>query len=490
MTLDSFNGLSDQNQVESPQNAAVQTDFDFAKWESRDSADRAEKSAADAGLKPDPKRGKKPTASPRERREACARATRDALVRHALYRLGDKSPKPLNWRSFGYCMTVIALMIRPGRHYEARWHKGVMLRGKYYWWWPEATTHAFLAEIGLGCEGAITESALEALEDGIDAAKRRKSVGFMRADTMAEMLDVDRAERELLKFWHIGAVDFPKEERDAANKKAKQQRDERRRRAAGATPRSNSFAAVKPWLYFGEKRTPYYERPEAERLAMLAEAIKLRRDGEKPPRKLRSKVKHRPTSIEGQAPWKRERISRRTWYRRKAGTPKRTDSRPVETPDFPAAGTASNSQNGTPMAPPSGQIRARLLFTYDLARNLPGEVPPVPNADNMAGRAPLGRATAMLHAATDVGEVAAVNPERAAASITLQAAALSAAACPRVTSAPLAAHRLQDNQHCAAASLFGAKEELSAFRLTVEQDGCPPASSSLRAVLAAWGIAA
>jgi hypothetical protein len=45
MTLDSFSGLSDQCQ----ENAGFQSDFDFARWESRHSADQAEKSAENAG---------------------------------------------------------------------------------------------------------------------------------------------------------------------------------------------------------------------------------------------------------------------------------------------------------------------------------------------------------------------------------------------------------------------------------------------------------
>jgi hypothetical protein len=118
-----------------------------------------------------------------------------------------------------------------------------------------------------------------------------------------------------------------------------------------------------------------------------------------------------------------------------------------------------------------------------------GKESAVTDADNRQGRAPDGRAAALPDVASEAGALAAVHLETADATITLSPPAF-ADADPRATSAPLAAHSLQDNQHCAAASLSGAKEELSAFRLTVEQDGCPPASSSLRAVLAAWGIAA
>jgi hypothetical protein len=229
-------------------------------------------------------------------------------VRHALYRLGDKSAKPLNWHKWGYCMGVVALMIRPGRHHETLWHEGVMLRGDYYWTRPEATAHAFLAEIGLGCPDAITESALATLEDGLAAAKRRKATSFMRADTMAEILNVDRAERERLRLWHIGATDYPKAERQAAAKATKREndraRDERKRRAAGARPRaryeSESFTRVQPWLYFDETRTAFYERPKDERDAMLVEAIRLRENGEKPERNARTSPSH-PASSYGLA---------------------------------------------------------------------------------------------------------------------------------------------------------------------------------------------
>ena len=259
------------------------------------------------------------------------------LLRHALYRLGD-SAKPLNCYRFAYCWATVARMFPPGRRRVTLWHEGVALRGDYYWAWRETSVDGLLADLGLNRE-AFEPWMLEAFEAGFTKVKRRKTDKFMRADTMAKMLDVDRAERALLQLRHIGATDYPKAERQADAKPAKREYDrasaEGKRRKAGATPRTESCAAVKPWEYFGEKRGPFYQRPKAEREAMRVEAVRLREAGEKPTwhcsRTDSSHEKRRkPESAEQRKQWEIEGVSRHTWYRHRA-----------------KAKAASNSQAGT-----------------------------------------------------------------------------------------------------------------------------------------------
>jgi hypothetical protein len=98
------------------------------------------------------------------------------------------------------------------------------------------------------------------LEDMIDRAYSRD--WRFTADNLAERLGVCDAERTRLKLWTIGAVDFPKQDREARRKarKVARQRERRReqRRAAGRKPRAvylaEALTRTRPWDTLGISR--------------------------------------------------------------------------------------------------------------------------------------------------------------------------------------------------------------------------------------------
>jgi hypothetical protein len=91
------------------------------------------------------------------------------------------------------------------------------------------------------------------------------------------MLGATMAERTLLGLRTIGAVDCRKEERKQIAMQQKREADRTRaaakRAAAGARPRGKSYSAIKPWEGFRMSRRSFYRLADAERAAMLEQAI-------------------------------------------------------------------------------------------------------------------------------------------------------------------------------------------------------------------------
>ncbi|MCC3245097.1 hypothetical protein LG047_07165 [Methylocystis sp. WRRC1] len=180
----------------------------------------------------------------------------------------------LNWHNLAYCWAVPVLMF-PARVYKITKGKHAhKYQREYFATWPDATAKSLLVELGI----ANPEPwIVEAVQSGIDKARRRRVRGFVNADTAARMIGVDRAERENLQLRTIGAIDFLKADRAAAATERRKARDKKRRAAArvaaGARPRSQSYSAVKPWAAFGESRASFYRRPKEEREQMLKHVI-------------------------------------------------------------------------------------------------------------------------------------------------------------------------------------------------------------------------
>ena len=92
----------------------------------------------------------------------------------------------------------------------------------------------------------------------------------LRADTVAELLNMRNDERTALSLRTIGAVDFTKADRQAERKRRDAAYRLAKRREEGATPRAQSAKQREPWKALGLSRRTYYRRlaagtlPEAE----------------------------------------------------------------------------------------------------------------------------------------------------------------------------------------------------------------------------------
>lgn len=90
-------------------------------------------------------------------------------------------------------------------------------------------------------------------------AKPRK----WRARTLGQRLGLTAAERKLLAITSIAACDQTDEERAQERAEQKRLAEAARRRAAGATTRTQSVAAAKPWRQAGVSRTTWYRQRKA-----------------------------------------------------------------------------------------------------------------------------------------------------------------------------------------------------------------------------------
>jgi hypothetical protein len=84
---------------------------------------------------------------------------------------------------------------------------------------------------------------------------------LLRADTLAKMLGVTKAERDALGLTTIGAVDWNKRQRGEARKKRKAARQRAKRAASpNYTPREQSAAKTEPWISAGFNTRRTWER--------------------------------------------------------------------------------------------------------------------------------------------------------------------------------------------------------------------------------------
>jgi hypothetical protein len=81
-----------------------------------------------------------------------------------------------------------------------------------------------------------------------------------KGDQIAARLKVFDGEVKEFKLYSFGSIDRPAEVREAERKIANRLRMQERRRAAGMTPRSESQAALKPWLSEGVSESTWRRR--------------------------------------------------------------------------------------------------------------------------------------------------------------------------------------------------------------------------------------
>jgi hypothetical protein len=91
---------------------------------------------------------------------------------------------------------------------------------------------------------------------------------------MAAMLRVRKAERDKLKLKTIGAIDWKKDQRDAARNEAHRVRQLLNRLKAGATPREESASRTKPWIADGYKSRRTWERHGKQPRDVNSDAVK------------------------------------------------------------------------------------------------------------------------------------------------------------------------------------------------------------------------
>jgi hypothetical protein len=114
------------------------------------------------------------------------------------------------------------------------------------------------------CAEIFTRDEIEAAADD---AKRRDN-RLANADNLAELLDLQYADRQRLAIYTIGAVDKTKRQREILKKERKREHDramkEAERRAQGSTSREQYLAAslsrTRPWLAEGISRRTWYRR--------------------------------------------------------------------------------------------------------------------------------------------------------------------------------------------------------------------------------------
>lgn len=83
---------------------------------------------------------------------------------------------------------------------------------------------------------------------------------YWNSDALAHEVDLDDAARTRTKAWTIGAVDCDKAERLERRKVMRAAAARTKRAAAGATPRSQSISATKPWIKDGFATRRTWER--------------------------------------------------------------------------------------------------------------------------------------------------------------------------------------------------------------------------------------
>jgi hypothetical protein len=83
---------------------------------------------------------------------------------------------------------------------------------------------------------------------------------YWNADALAHEVELDDAARTRTKGWTIGAVDCDKAAREERRKVKRAAAARAKRAAAGATPRSQSIAATKPWINDGFATRRTWER--------------------------------------------------------------------------------------------------------------------------------------------------------------------------------------------------------------------------------------
>jgi hypothetical protein len=82
----------------------------------------------------------------------------------------------------------------------------------------------------------------------------------LRPDTIAKRLNVTAEERDRLGLRTIGAVDLDREARQERRKERARDKKRKQRAEQGATPRSQSLATQAPWRKLRISRSTYFER--------------------------------------------------------------------------------------------------------------------------------------------------------------------------------------------------------------------------------------
>lgn len=103
------------------------------------------------------------------------------------------------------------------------------------------------------------------VSDAIEAAFRNDPPP-LRADTLAELLNMRNDERTVLSLRTIGAVDFKKADRQAERKRRDAAYRLVKRSEEGATPRAQSAGQREPWKALNLSRQTYYRRLAAATL--------------------------------------------------------------------------------------------------------------------------------------------------------------------------------------------------------------------------------
>lgn len=84
---------------------------------------------------------------------------------------------------------------------------------------------------------------------------------LIRADTLAKMLGVTKAERDALGLTTIGATDWNRRQRVAARKRLHAERQKQARaKASGYKPRDKAASKIKPWIEAGFRSRRTWER--------------------------------------------------------------------------------------------------------------------------------------------------------------------------------------------------------------------------------------
>lgn len=115
--------------------------------------------------------------------------------------------------------------------------------------------------------GAFDDGELVTIIHAVDRFTDRNGHSLIRSDRMAEMLSVTAEERWLCNIRTIGAVDEPRQEREArlsAEKAEKERERNRTKRAGSHVPRSvylaSALTATRPWEQEGVSRRTWERR--------------------------------------------------------------------------------------------------------------------------------------------------------------------------------------------------------------------------------------
>ena len=105
----------------------------------------------------------------------------------------------------------------------------------------------------------ITEDeARDIIEEARSTSRPRTSDGWARA------LGLTYARRQRIGITTIGAIDVNKRQRTHLRKLRERERHRQRRQALGATPRTQSLSALKPWAAEGISRRTWERRRRAD----------------------------------------------------------------------------------------------------------------------------------------------------------------------------------------------------------------------------------